>query len=130
MPVLFHWSPVDRRDSISRRGLVPRSPATCSTIVEDIHNDPEVAEEYRQLAVCLGTSPSHAWHLSGYLYTEGSPEWDLWQVVLDDEDFVIPLPFEGFRLAEIRVANRIPKKRVWYVATRTVVGHERRRRRP
>lgn len=77
-------------------------------------------------AVCLGTSPSHAWSLSGGIWAERGAEWDLWQVTLDDDDEVHPLPFFGHRLHEIRVANPIPKRQVWYVASRTVQAHGRR----
>lgn len=74
-------------------------------------------------AVCLGTTPSHAWSLSGGIWAQREAEWDLWQVTLDDDDAVHPLPFYGYRLAEVRVANAIPKSRVWYVASRFVKKH-------
>lgn len=77
-------------------------------------------------AVCLGTTPSHAWSLSGAISAAPRSQWDLWQVNLDDDDEVYPSSFFGYRLGEIRVANRIPKRRVWFVATRRVPAHGRR----
>lgn len=87
------------------------------------YNAKEYDEEASNLAVCLGTSPSHAWSLSGGIWADRESEWDLWQVSLDANDEVHPLPFFGNRLEEVRVANRIPKSRVWYVATRKVKAH-------
>lgn len=123
LPVLFHWAPASKRRGIVRYGLLPGQPPTCM-------DSEDAPEEYRQTAVCLGTSPSHAWSLSGDLYATPGDTWDLWQMNLDDNDLVIPLPFEGFRLQEIRVANRIHKRRVWYVASRVVSENEYRRTNP
>lgn len=106
LPPLFHWSPTNRRPNITRRGLRP----TCPTAGR---SDDTFA------AVCLGTTPSHAWSLSGALFAERDETWDLWQVTLDQDDEVHPLPFYGHRLGEIRVANRIPKRRLWLVGQRT-----------
>lgn len=78
--------------------------------------DPDATE----LGVCLGTSPSHAWSLSGGIWGERGSVWDLWQVLIGDDDEVHPLSFYGNRLDEIRVLNRIPKSRLWHVGTRTV----------
>lgn len=107
LPVFYHWSPTENRPRINRYGLRP----TCPTAgrFDDTFK-----------AVCLGTSPSHAWSLSGAVFAERGQSWDLWQVTLDVDDEVHPLPFTGYRLEEVRVANRIPKSRVWYVATREV----------
>lgn len=104
--VLYHWSPAPARPQITKRGLRP----TC----------PTADGEDTVLAVCLGTSPSHAWSLSGSVFSEPGEDWDLWQVTLDDGDEVRPMPFFGHRLAEFRVSNRIPKSRCWLVGTRTV----------
>lgn len=113
LPVLFHWSPVERRKQIIRHGLKP----TCADGRLDGEGD-EHAEIIR--AVCLGTSPSHAWWLSGDVVADPGSVWDLWQVPLDEHDEVHPLPFFGHRLQEVRVRNRIPKRRIWLVGQRTV----------
>lgn len=125
LPVLFHWSPVDRRKGIINRGLRASTP----TMVESYE---KVAQGPRQLrvaegfataeAVCLGTSPSHAWALCGALWGRTGETWDLWQVSLDTSDRIRILENDddGFRLGEIRVLNDIPKSRVWHVGTRTV----------
>lgn len=106
LPVFYHWSLAAHRPSIVRRGLRPSCPT--STRYEE-----------STLAVCLGTSPSHAWSLSGAVFAEKGDVWDLWQVGLDDGDEVHPLPFFGNRLEEVRVLNRIPKRRLWLVGQRT-----------
>lgn len=122
LPVLFHWAPIECRPGIIRRGLKPTCPTAVpmSAPIAGTHHAREVDPEGTTLAVCLGTSPSHAWSLCGALFAERGSRWDLWQVTLDDGDEVHPLPFWGHRLDEIRVANRIPKSRIWHVATRTV----------
>ena len=93
-----------------RRGLVPRTP-TMACSCEDGES---------VLAVCLGFSPSAAWSLSGAIRAEPGETWDLWQVSLADDDEVHVLPEYGRWLKEIRVANRIPKRRVWWVGERVV----------
>lgn len=131
LPVFFHWSPASKRASIKRHGLRPTTP-TYSPIGPPLPGgarecDPDDGTVY---AVCLGTSPSHAWSLSGAIFGERGQEWDLWQVVLDpgtDDhpgDEVHPLPFFGNRLDEVRVANAITKDRLWLVGTREI-GYRR-----
>lgn len=71
------------------------------------------------LTVCLGTSPSTAWSLSGAWSAEVGEAWDLWEVELDGEDEVHYRPSFGDQLDEVRVANRIPKRRLWLVGGRT-----------
>lgn len=121
LPCFYHWSPAEYRAAIKRRGLKPTTPTAVpvSTPIPGYAArivDPEASA----LMVCLGTSPSHAWCLSGGIWAERGSTWDLWQVTLDVDDEVHPLPFFGYRLDEVRVSNRIPKRRVWYVASRTI----------
>lgn len=123
LPCLYHWSPRDRRRSIIRHGLKPTTP----TLVEVFGAEPTGPRKLLPSqgvetiqAVCLGTSPSHAWSLCGALWGQQDETWDLWQVNLDDTDTTHVLGCDGHRLGEIRVANRIPKSRVWHVGTRTV----------
>lgn len=127
MPPLYHWSPVEHRESIKKRGLRPSCPTMRPIpILPPVKPGArrrhlgDVPGEESALMVCLGLSPSHAWSLSGSIWSPRGSVWDLWQVVLDDDDFVYPLPFLGHRLEEVRVGNRIPKSQVWYVASRTV----------
>lgn len=116
LPNLYHWSPKERRTAINRGGLKPSCP-TADTRSNDA--GPPV------LMVCLGASPSQAWSLSGDVFGTEGEDWDLWQVAISDEDEVHPLPNWGYRLNEIRVANRIPKSRIWRVGTRTKRRSER-----
>lgn len=109
LPVFYHWSRTANRTRIQRTGLRPTTPTAGR--FDDTFK-----------AVCLGTSPSHAWSLSGAIFGERGESWDLWQVTLDDGDEVHPLPILGYRLEEVRVANRIPKSRVWYVAARVIAA--------
>jgi hypothetical protein len=107
LPVLYHWSPVDRRDSIRKEGLVPFSEPT----VQSGH----LFFPY----ICLGASASCAWAYSGDMDWVSEIEiWDLWQVVLGENDEVRFRPTYGNRLEEIKVYNTIPADRVWFVATR------------
>jgi hypothetical protein len=119
---LYHWSPVAARGGIVRRGLLPRT-------VSAIALRPWRAEEHHPghyhedeepesiLAVCLGTTPMTAWCLSGALGA-GGELWDLWEVELDDDDEVHYRPEFGRALDEVRVANPIPRSRVWWAGTR------------
>lgn len=126
LPPLYHWSPAECRQRIVRYGLRPKTP-TAVPITAPLPGGARVVDPEASVhAVCLGTSPSHAWSLSGALWAEAGSVWDLWQVALDVDDEVHPLPFYGHRLQEIRVANRIPKRRVWLVGQRVVeVAHGR-----
>ena len=124
LPVLYHWSPERCRKGIEKRGLRPTCPTAGAYTPEGWVAEDDDALTFN--AVCLGTSPSHAWSLSGDLIAGYGETWDLWQVALDDDDAVHPLPFHGWRLDEIRVANRIPKSRVWFVGSRTITDRRRR----
>lgn len=130
LPPLFHWSPSDCRANINKRGLRPTCPTANHQrpFRQDMKRGHYVItdQEASFRAVCLGTTPSHAWSLSGNISAERGSTWDLWQVILDDDDEVYPMSFFGYRLDEVRVANRIPKSQVWYVATRIVQKHGRR----
>lgn len=128
LPVLFHWSPVDRRKKIVRSGLRASTP----TLVETFADKPVGKRQLMASlghetikAVCLGTTPSHAWSLCGAIWGERGETWDLWQVCLHEDDHVeIHSHPEGHRLGEVRVCNDIPKGRVWHVGSR-VVGARR-----
>lgn len=120
LPPLYHWSPGHRRRQIVRYGLKPTCPTAVrysAAVIPGTVNGRWLDDDTTAM-VCLGTSPSHAWSLSGDVMAAKGEAWDLWQVVLDDGDEVHPLPFFGYRLDEIRVANRIPKSRLWLVGQR------------
>jgi hypothetical protein len=105
LPALFHWSPRDRRARIVHDGLVPGRRATVSS--------------GEMPYVCLSPTPSSAWGLSGMGFAEPGSVWDLWQVRLDDDDQVTVPPHWGRWIREVRVHNRIHKRRVWWVGERT-----------
>jgi hypothetical protein len=126
LPVLYHWSRTENRARINRHGLRPTCPTgTVFSPTGHVLDPDDEAASFN--AVCLGTSPSHAWSLSGDITGGHGDSFDLWQVVLEDDDEVHPMPFHGYRLEEIRVANRIPKSQIWYVGTRVVDDRRRRR---
>lgn len=110
IPPLYHWSPADRRKQITRYGLRPGCRPTIGTV--------STVTDGRHM-LCLSSSPSAAWGLSGAVGCRAVSGWDLWQVHLTDSDEVHILPTWGAWVTEIRVANRIPKSRLWYVAHRS-----------
>ena len=133
-PDVYHWSRAYNRKSIEKVGLRP----TCPTAVWErpagpVKNarhltDVELDDEdFGLLGVCLSPNPRDAWLLSIRILSEPGEEWDLWQVFPDVTDEIHYRPSLGNTPDEIRIVNRIPKSRVWYVASRTVLPHERRR---
>lgn len=105
---LYHWSPTTRRGQINRRGLVPGSLSTDRL--------------WRPPFVCFADSPSLAWALSGM--TGRGPEvasWDLWMTWSDVPSGMEAILFDDdrSRVKEYRVYERIYKRDLWYVATRT-----------
>lgn len=119
---LYHWSPVERRASIRKRGLKPRTPTLVAmhpvpVNLGHIETDDELCSH---LAVCLGTSPATAWALSGVWSAERGSTWDLWEVVLDGTDEAHVRCEMGGELAEVRVLGPIPRGRIWHVGSRVV----------
>jgi hypothetical protein len=111
--VLYHWSPRERRRNIENRGLLPGR----RNVLFDEETDPAY-RAFRQPAVCLAPTPSSAWGVSGMAFGRKGGTWDLWQVSLDPADEVEVRRIDGRRIMEVRVHNRIPKSRVWWVASR------------
>ncbi|MER5608358.1 hypothetical protein AB0F93_00180 [Micromonospora tulbaghiae] len=106
LPDLYHWSPADRFDAISRDGLRP-------------HSRPTVCQTTTLSYVCLSPNPARAWSLSGDMdWTAEVDDWDLWQVRLADGDNVRIRPEFGREVMEIKVFGPIPADRVWWVARR------------
>lgn len=106
---LYHWSPADRRPSITLNGLVPGSPNVVCTVPYPF--------------ICLAPDPHQAWQLSGavaeaiggYVSPTG---WDLWQITVADTDEVHVRAEFGPHIHEVQVRNRITPDRVTYLATR------------
>lgn len=113
--VLYHWSPRDCRSRIVRRGLVPRQKSSRCVA------DPDEVDDFRQPLVCLSSDPKTAWSLSGSVFGKPGQTWDLWQVKVDKTDDLRTLPtYGGNHIGEFRIANRIPKSRLWWVGERTI----------
>ncbi len=114
---LFHWSPRERLPSIKRLGLVPRR----LNLVNDTSYVNEVTgkrEVYRQDSISFSTTPATAWNYSHAVWkSEGT--FDLWEVYLIETDEVHVNPMWGDRIIEVRVHNRIPKRRLIWVGERT-----------
>lgn len=108
--IAFHWAPSGRRRSIERVGLVPgrRSPAPVF----------DVDGEWRAPYVCLALDPVYGGALSFEYSGVPGEVWDLWQVWLHPDDDARGRRDGGRHLIEIRVHNRIPKRRVALVASR------------
>lgn len=123
LPPGYHWAPTAVRPSIMRRGLKP----TTATAVWHrpvgyghrghitVDSEPDAL-----LAVCLGTTPSTAWSLSGAINADRGESYDLWEVWLADDDEIHVRPQMGYGIDEVRVIGHIPKARCWYVGTREV----------
>lgn len=138
---LFHWSPRERRGSITRLGLVPGKAPTCTSGL-DWDGEEFVPSKWRPDYVCLGPDPWLAAVYSWRLHGEPGQTWDLWEVWLDPAVDVIAwrrrestpvweverdtagnvteTVVERKRLTEVRVGNRIPKRRVEWLAERTL----------
>lgn len=104
--LLCHWAPTSRRASITRHGLVPGKLSTCG--------------EWRPPYVCFSESPALAWSLSGGTGRgKHIDSWDLWTCWSDAASGMEAIPFDNGDTKEWRVYERIFKRDLWYVATRT-----------
>ena len=105
--ILFHWSPVSRRKQVQRRGLCPgsRSRSRCG--------------QWNPPYVCFSHSPSQAWALSAAMMDEPG-EWDLWMVWSNVPSSYKTRSNDGSgKPTEYRVYERIWKRDIWYVGTRS-----------
>lgn len=110
---LYHWSPRTRLTSIKRLGLVPRAPRVSPTEGDDEDDG------FRQDGVCFSADPATAWnHSHGVFKVSGT--YDLWQVWLVPTDEVHVLPMWGDHIIEVRVMNRLYKRRLLWVGERTI----------
>lgn len=107
-PPVFHWSPVERRGQILRYGLRPGMRPTVTT------------PGWRAPYVCFAETPSWAWALSGGQGAEPGTEWDLWQCQINGLEVEEKPTYDEHRWHELRVYERVFKRRIWHVATRTV----------
>jgi hypothetical protein len=99
-----------------QNGLKPFCEPVLSTATNPVNGNQIVGWPY----ICLGTTPSAAWGLSGDMdWVSEVEEWDLWQVNLAENDEVHIRPDFGWDVKEVRVHNAIGSDRVWWVATRT-----------
>lgn len=138
---LFHWSPRERRRSIERLGLVPGKRPTCSSGLTLDGTTWVPDRSWRPNYVCLGPDPWLAAVYSWRIHGEPEQTWDLWEVWLDPAEDKVAWrrreahefrhvehtergPVETMstrkRLVEVRIANRIPKRRVEWLAERTL----------
>lgn len=108
--LLFHWSPTIRRTAINRRGLVPGSRS--------------IDGAWKPPYVCFAESPSLAWSLSGGIPGRGIGSWDLWMMWSNVPSGMEALPFDDDpdRVKEWRVYERVFKRDLWFVGTRTTTG--------
>lgn len=107
LPALYHWAPTERRDDIFQLGLVPNRLNTTSSV-----SLPHI---------CLSTTPSNAWAMSGGTGWTEIEDWDLWQVRLNENDNVHIRPEFGNIIQEIKVRNVITPDRIWLVGSRKEV---------
>lgn len=114
--LLFHWSPVSRRKQIERRGLCPGSRSRCG--------------EWRPPYICFSRSPSLAWALSA-MFSDGPGAWDLWMMWSSVPDGFEKLSTDGSgKPTEYRVYERVYKRDLWHVGTRTFRPRKKQNNKP
>lgn len=107
---LYHWSPRDRRKQIIRYGLRPKMISSSSI-------------EWKPPYICLAETPSWAWALSGANRKE-ILEWDLWETSLKRlGKYKILKSYDHHRFHEVRSFERIYKRDLWYVGSRTQLNN-------
>jgi hypothetical protein len=105
----YHWAPTERRERIKKVGLVPGQWSRDRL--------------WKPPYICLSARPSLAWSLSGGMnYKNDHKNWDLWEVWTHEQSGYEELYFDDDTtdVKEIRVYERIFKRNVWYVASRTI----------
>jgi hypothetical protein len=114
--LMFHWSPSTRRKGIGRLGMVPGKWST-----DRMWKPPYVA---------FAPSPSLAWALSAATHRgQQVPSWDLWMTDSTHIDGGFEtIPFDDNTpdnipdVKEFRVYDRIYKRDLWFIGTRTHAG--------
>jgi len=105
--LLYHWSPVERRPQILKRGLRPHVTSRCGQL--------------KPPYVCFSDSPSLAWILSADM-TDALGDWDLWMVWSNVPSKLTrrtDLENGRGRPTEFRAHEPIPKSKLWYVGVRS-----------
>lgn len=107
--LFYHWSPTLVRKRIQKSGLMPNSLSRDGL--------------WRPPYVCLSDDIQLAWNLSGRFHEkeEDLGPWDLWEVWLGDNKGyeITPIDGEPYRIKEVRVYERIYKRNVWLVGSRS-----------
>lgn len=76
---------------------------------------------WRAPYVCFAETPSWAWALSGGMGADAGSGWDLWQCQVNGlQVYAMPTFDEDHQWHEVRVYERVHKRLIWHVATRTV----------
>lgn len=104
---IFHWSPTTRRKQIERYGFRVGMWS--------------VDRAWKPPCTCWANDPHLAWVLSGRIHPE-VPSWDLWQTWSDVPSGMearIDFNGEDHYVKEYRIYERVFKRDIWYVATRT-----------
>lgn len=111
--IVYHWAPRERRASILRHGLKPRSSSRDGT--------------WYPPYVCYSDSPALAWFYSGAT-SKKAEEWDLWMVRSDT--FTVLKKREDMKHVsptEYRTHETAPPKKIWLVGSRQSLGRKERR---
>jgi hypothetical protein len=109
---LYHWSPRAVLRSIERQGLRPSQKSASALLLGD-------DDDFRQPAICFSPTAATAWSYSHDVWgTYGA--FDLWEVQPGSDDSVHVLPHFGGHLAEVRIANPIPRARITWIGERFV----------
>lgn len=112
--LLFHWAPVERRASISRRGLLINSKPV------------QHSQEFPH--TCFSDSPSLAWALSARCMNVGG-EFDLWMCWSNSGRDYLPIGRRddlGKYPTEYRVYEDILPGELWRVGSRVHTPRKRR----
>lgn len=116
---MYHWSPRARLGQILKYGLRTRMRPTISGAGPWPY-------------VCFAESASWAWALSGMRDERDRDPgtWDLWQANLNGlTGEQVPTYDEQHDYHEIRVHERVYRRRIWLVASRTIPEPSSRRTR-
>lgn len=104
--IFYHWSPLERRNSINRLGLVPGRWSRDRV--------------WKPPYVCLAPTVQGAWALTGGMRYDHEKDliWDLWEVWVGEQAGYETNPYDSGQVKEIRVYDRIYKRNVWWVGSR------------
>lgn len=113
---LYHWAPRDRRDSITKVGLLAGQVSPLGPVYHCDERGRFTDREYRAESVCFGTSPGAAWNYSfGVWRLSGA--FDLYEVDVGGLDFEPRQWLDGV-LVEARIAGGVEPARVRWIAER------------